>query len=140
MKVCQRITQVCEKYANNVAYVDYDQTEGNGIKYFELESEIGECITIECVAQAAAYLYIGQSLLKVKSFNDLVDGQELASHVGYLAGVNNFKFLKLVVPGDILHISLVEKGSQTTAKIVQAKVVNQSNDVVANGRILVTQK
>lgn len=98
------------------------------------------CITLECVAQTAAYLYIGQSLLHVKSINEVADSQELAKHVGYLAGVNNFKFLKLVVPGDTLHITVVEKRSQSNAKLVQAKVINQNNDIVANGRILVTQK
>ena len=98
------------------------------------------CITLECVAQTAAYLYIGQTLLHVKSINEVSDSQELAKHVGYLAGVNNFKFLKLVVPGDTLHITVVENGSQPNAKLFQAKVINQNNDIVANGRILVTQK
>lgn len=98
------------------------------------------CITIECVAQTAAYLYIGQSLMNVKSIADVVDSQELSKHVGYLAGVNNFKFLKLVVPGDTLHITVVEKGAQPTAKLIQAKVINQNNDMVAIGKILVTQR
>jgi len=38
------------------------------------------------------------------------------------------------------HITVIEKESQNNTKLVQAKVINQNNNMVANRKILVTQK
>lgn len=43
------------------------------------------------------------------------------SHVSYLASVHKFKFLKLVIPGDI---TIIEKELQNNTKLVQTKVIN----------------
>ena len=43
------------------------------------------------------------------------------SHVSYLASVHKFKFLKLVIPGDL---TIIEKESQNNTKLVQTKVIN----------------
>lgn len=75
-----------------------------------------------------------------QSINEVADSQELTKQVNYLASVNNFKFSKLIFSENTLHITVVNKGSQPTAKLVQAKVINQKNDMEANGRILVIQK
>lgn len=43
------------------------------------------------------------------------------SHVSYLASVHKFKFLKLVIPGDI---TIIGKELQNNPKLVQTKVIN----------------
>lgn len=43
------------------------------------------------------------------------------SHVSYLASVHKFKYLKLVIPGNI---TIIEKESQNNPKLVQTKVIN----------------
>lgn len=66
-------------------------------------------ITIEGVASSATNLYIGSK----KNFKS-------CSHIGYLASVNKFKFLKLVISGDT---TIIEKESQNNPKLVQTKII-----------------
>ena len=109
--------------------------------HFPNHSIMPGCITIECAAQVAAYLYVGKALM---NFNDrgslnyeLV--KKISNSVGYLIEVKKFKFLKPIIPGDTLLISCIEMNGNKTAKIDSCKIVNQKKEIVASGNIMVTK-
>lgn len=98
------------------------------------------CITIECAAQAAAYLYIGKVLMNFneRSWNNEI-AKSISNSVGYLVEIKKFKFLKPIIPGDTLSINCTETSGNKTAKIDFCKIINQKKEIVASGSIMVTK-
>lgn len=62
-------------------------------------------LMIEMVAQSAALLYILDSIGGEEVSLDELSAENVAEKVGYLASVKNFKFKKIVTPGDQLSIT-----------------------------------
>ncbi|MEY8459039.1 3-hydroxyacyl-ACP dehydratase FabZ [Lactococcus ileimucosae] len=102
-------------------------------------------LLIECGAQAAALMYILDSLSEQGNISDidfakLCLEENLSDKVGYLASIKNFKLKALVFPGNALNIrcrSLIKLGRLSE---IEVRITNDSGKEVASGRILVSQK
>ncbi|WP_369917541.1 3-hydroxyacyl-ACP dehydratase FabZ [Lactococcus muris] len=102
-------------------------------------------LLIECGAQAAALMYILDSLsdqinISGTDFEKLCLEENLSDKVGYLASIKNFKLKTLVSPGDTLSIrcrSFIKLGKLSE---IEVRITNDSRKEVASGRILVSQK
>jgi len=101
-------------------------------------------LLIECGAQAAALMYILDSIdkeiLTTNMLNETLENIDISEKVGYLASVKQFKFKSLVLPGDTLMITcnmLIKLGKISE---IQISISNQVRKEVAMGKILVSEK
>lgn len=96
-------------------------------------------LMIEMAAQSAALLYILDSLGDEGASLEGLSEENVAEKVGYLASVKNFKFKKIVTPGEQLNI--VCKSQSTLGQLLEIHVVIQDENKkeVASGRMLVSE-
>ena len=94
---------------------------------------------IEMAAQSAALLYILDSLGDEGESLEGLSEANVAEKVGYLASVKNFKFKKIVTPGEQLNI--VCKSQSKLGQLLEIHVVIQDENKkeVASGRMLVSE-
>lgn len=96
-------------------------------------------LMIEMAAQSAALLYILDSLGGADfSLADL-SAENVAEKVGYLASVKNFKFKKIVTPGDQLSITCKSCSKLGQLLEIQAIIRDEKKQEVASGRMLVSE-
>lgn len=96
-------------------------------------------LMIEMAAQSAALLYILDSLRDEGASLEGLSEANVAEKVGYLASVKNFKFKKIVTPGEQLNI--VCKSQSKLGQLLEIHVVIQDENKkeVASGRMLVSE-
>ena len=96
-------------------------------------------LMIEMAAQSAALLYILDSLGDEGESLEGLSEENVAEKVGYLASVKNFKFKKIVTPGEQLNI--VCKSQSKLGQLLEIHVVIQDENKkeVASGRMLVSE-
>lgn len=96
-------------------------------------------LMIEMAAQSAALLYILDSLGDEGESLEGLSETNVAEKVGYLASVKNFKFKKIVTPGEQLNI--VCKSQSKLGQLLEIHVVIQDENKkeVASGRMLVSE-
>lgn len=96
-------------------------------------------LMIEMAAQSAALLYILDSLEDGGVTLEGLTEENVAEKVGYLASVKNFKFKKIVTPGDQLNI--ICKSQSKLGQLLEIHVVIQDENKkeVASGRMLVSE-
>ena len=96
-------------------------------------------LMIEMAAQSAALLYILDSLGDEGESLEGLSEANVAEKVGYLASVKNFKFKKIVTPGEQLNI--VCKSQSKLGQLLEIHVVIQDENKkeVASGRMLVSE-
>lgn len=102
-------------------------------------------LLIECSAQAAALMYILDSLseqvnVSGADFEKLCLEENLSDKVGYLASIKNFKLKALVFPGNALVIECKRLNRLGKLSEIGVMITNESRKEVASGRILVSQK
>jgi 3-hydroxyacyl-[acyl-carrier-protein] dehydratase len=98
-------------------------------------------LLIECGAQAAAVMYLMDSLTEGKESFDrsLIDANsDISEKVGFLASIKNFSFSALVRPGDTIAINCAEEQSIRNASLIRIMITNQHNKKVAEGLMTVT--
>lgn len=93
-------------------------------------------LIIESLAQLTAIIYCS-GLIKADNSKDTKD--KISEHVGYLVGIDKFRFKRLVEPGEqiLLYGEIREKYEHISKVDVKAMV---GKDVVAKGSITVTEK
>jgi 3-hydroxyacyl-[acyl-carrier-protein] dehydratase len=109
--------------------------------HFETNPIFPGVLLIECGAQAAAVMYLMDSLTEGKESFDstIIDADaDISGKVGFLASVKNFSFLTLVKPGDTIAINCVEERSVQNASLIRIMITNQNNKKVAEGFMTVT--
>ena len=93
-------------------------------------------LMIEMAAQSSALLYILDSLGNDGVVMKDLSGEDIAEKVGYLASVKNFKFKKIVTPGDIICKSQSKLGQLLEIHVV---IQDENKKEVASGRMLVSE-
>lgn len=106
--------------------------------HFQTRPIVPGVLMIEMAAQSAALLYILDSM-DVNSLDEIILSETIANKVGYLASVKNFKFKKIVTPGEQLKI--ICKSQTKLGKLLEIHVMIQDEDrrEVASGRLLVSE-
>lgn len=96
-------------------------------------------LMIEMAAQSAALLYILDALGEEGLSLEGLSEETVANKVGYLASVKNFKFKKIVTPGD--QLSIICKSQSKLGQLLEIHVVIQDENKkeVASGRMLVSE-
>ena len=96
-------------------------------------------LMIEMAAQSAALLYILDSIGGEEVSLDELSAENVAEKVGYLASVKNFKFKKIVTPGDQLSITC--KSCSKLGQLLEIQVIirDEKKQEVASGRMLVSE-
>ncbi|HGC7642548.1 TPA: 3-hydroxyacyl-ACP dehydratase FabZ [Streptococcus agalactiae] len=96
-------------------------------------------LMIEMAAQSAALLYILDALDgSLPSLGELT-AEKIAEKVGYLASVKNFKFKKIVTPGDQLNITCKSQSKLGHLLEIQVVIRDENKKEVASGRMLVSE-
>nr|WP_205396286.1 3-hydroxyacyl-ACP dehydratase FabZ [Streptococcus lutetiensis] len=96
-------------------------------------------LMIEMAAQSAALLYILDSLGEKEVSCEELSAENVAEKVGYLASVKNFKFKKIVTPGDQLTITCKSQSKLGQLLEIQAIIRDENKQEVASGRMLVSE-
>ena len=107
--------------------------------HFPVRPIVPGVLMIEMAAQSSALLYILDSLGNDGVVMKDLSGEDIAEKVGYLASVKNFKFKKIVTPGDQLNI--ICKSQSKLGQLLEIHVVIQDENKkeVASGRMLVSE-
>ena len=94
---------------------------------------------IESLAQLTAVMYCSGLVDGTTAEEILGSSVDLSSHVGYLVGVEKFRFKQPVRPGDNIDLSVILK--ETFGKVSNVKVIAKvDGKIVAQGIITVSQK
>ncbi|AYG02061.1 3-hydroxyacyl-ACP dehydratase FabZ [Lactococcus allomyrinae] len=97
-------------------------------------------LLVECGAQAAALMYILDSLSDGDLQKDALTDPSLSEKVGYLASIKNFKFKDLAIPGNTLNIKCKRMISLGKISEIEISISNEAHKEIACGRVLVSQK
>lgn len=103
--------------------------------HFEKRPIYPGVLIIESLAQLAALMYCSGILEELSE----EDKKDISSHVGYLAGVQNFRFYETVRPGDQLILAVEKTEELGMISKIQCKA-SCDGKKVASGVITVSQK
>lgn len=112
--------------------------------HFPSEPILPGVLIVEIAAQSAALMYIMDELniIDQQSLLDKLkkEGLNISSKVGYLVSIKNTKFINLAVPGDVLEIKVQKSISVGLVSEITFKITNQTNKLISNGKLTVTQR
>lgn len=106
--------------------------------HFQKQPVVPGVLMIEMAAQSAGLLCILDSL-GIENIDEKVDYESTTDNVGYLASVKNFKFKKLVTPGDQLKITCELQSNLGKLFRVNAIIQNEEGSEVASGNLLIAK-
>ena len=95
-------------------------------------------LIIEMAAQSAALLYILDSI-EPAAISEALNNEDITDRVGYLASVKNFKFKRIVTPGDQLKIVCRSHVKLGRLLEIYAVIQNEGGKEVASGRLMVSE-
>jgi 3-hydroxyacyl-[acyl-carrier-protein] dehydratase len=107
--------------------------------HFPMQSIMPGVLIVESLAQLTAVVYCSGAMEAMKEAGEAEADVNMADRVGYLAAIRNFKFKKLVTPGDQLILKAAVGGSLGVLSTVQVSAFVQG-ECVAEGTLAVSQK
>ena len=106
--------------------------------HFPKQPVVPGVLMIEMAAQSAGLLCI-LDYIGLEEIDKIVDYEAITNKVCYLASVKNFKFKKLVMPGDQLRIICELQSNLGKLLGIDAVILDEEGKEVASGKMLVSK-